>query len=83
MKSTRRKKIKGQGFLEFTFAMMVLMIMIYGLIRVFGWTGVDLTEGRLAHERTLTDGGLSSRQQINPEFYVPTPFNAIWTGFSR
>lgn len=56
--------------------------MIYGIIRVFSWTGTDLAEGRIAHEQRLLNNTMTSMEQIDPYFFTPTPFNAIWNKFS-
>lgn len=44
---------KGQVILEFTFCMIVILIMIYGVIKVFHWAGMDLVERQRAHEAIL------------------------------
>ena len=41
----------GQVTIEFTFCMVVVMLMVYGVIMVFRWTGVDLADRRIAHEK--------------------------------
>ena len=40
--------------LEFTFCMIILFLMMYGIIMVFRWTGVDLGQRQQAHEAVLT-----------------------------
>lgn len=69
----------GQVILEFTFCMIVVLIMIFGVTKVFHWTGRDLVERRMAHDSLLTSGG-SPDQQIDPFFYSPVKMNAIWDG---
>lgn len=44
----------GQALIEFAFCMIVILLMIYGTIMVFRWTGLDLAERRAAHDRSLT-----------------------------
>jgi len=70
---------KGQVILEFTFCMIVILIMIYGVIKVFHWTGIDIVERQRAHETILLED-VSSRDQITPFFYAPVRLNAIWDG---
>jgi hypothetical protein len=84
--STRsRAKSGGQVILEFTFCMIVLFFMIYGVIMVFRWTGVDLAERRRAHMRVLkgsitkdwTDIHDGPIKQIKPYFFDAAPLNAV------
>ena len=71
---------KGQVILEFTFCMIVILIMIYGVIKVFHWAGKDVVERQRAHDAVLLDSDLSPREQIDPRFYAPVKMNAIWDG---
>lgn len=70
---------KGQVILEFTFCMIVILIMIYGVVKVFHWAGEDVVERQRAHDSVLLGGG-SPRDQINPYFYGAADMNAIWDG---
>ncbi len=85
---TARLTSKGQVMLEFTFCMIILFLMMYAIIMVFRWTGLDLGQRRAAHDAQITtaivqrygniaDGPL---KQIDPYFYSPTKMNAVWTG---
>ena len=67
----------GQVIIEFTFCMIIVLLMIYGVTKVFFWAGRDLVERRKAHDNVLTGGG-SPSQQIAPDFYTPVKMNAIW-----
>ncbi len=40
--------------LEFAFCMVVLFLMMYGLIMVFRWVGLDLGQRQQAHDALLT-----------------------------
>jgi len=80
---------KGQVILEFTFCMIVILIMIYGVIKVFHWAGRDLVERQRAHEATLVSdeetrvlwsSRVDPKQQIDPYFYDPIRMDAIWDG---
>lgn len=44
---------QGQIIMEFVFSMMVLLIMLYGTMMVFRWTGIDLGFRRLSHDQML------------------------------
>ena len=70
---------KGQVILEFTFCMIVILIMIFGVIKVFHWTGTDIVERQTAHTTVLLED-VSPREQIDPFFYQPVRMNAIWDG---
>lgn len=45
---------KAQVMLEFTFCMIILFLMMYGIIMVFRWTGVDLAQRQQTHDAVLT-----------------------------
>ena len=47
---------KGQVMLEFAFCMIILFLMMYGIIMVFRWVGLDLGQRQQAHEAVLTAG---------------------------
>ena len=77
------KTIKGQLLMEFTFTMIVILLMFWGVMMIFRWTGMDLAERRIAHEMTLTgniNGRFGPQQQLDPYFYEPISMNAIWRG---
>ena len=76
--------------LEFAFCMIVVFLMIYGIVMILRWTGMDLAERRRAHDVRLTvpiiqeytspgasDGPL---YQVDPYFYSPMKMNAVWKG---
>ena len=74
----REKYTNGQAIIEFTFCMIVIMIMIYGIIEVLRWTGEDIAERRITHQDVLTDAALTPTQQVEPDFYLPTDLDAIY-----
>ena len=74
------EKTTGQASVEFVFAMIAVIFLIYGLVRVFGWAGMDLAERAFVHEQSLTNGELSPQQQLNPDFYRPRRINAVYQG---
>ena len=73
----RRGRKLGQVVIEFTFCLIIVLLMIYGVTKVFIWAGRDLVERRKAHDEILTSD-VSPRQQITPDFYYPVKMNAIW-----
>ncbi|MCA9408363.1 MAG: hypothetical protein H6755_01520 [Candidatus Omnitrophica bacterium] len=78
-----RKKIriinnqKGQAIIEFLFAMIIIMLMIYAMGKIFHWTGADLAARRVKHEEVLMSGS-NPQQQIVTYFDAPLEMNAIW-----
>ena len=92
LKRNSKQRKKAQVIIEFTFSMIIVMLMMFSLIKIFGWTGIDLVERRIGHDTTLRqavnapdytsatigDGPLG---QIDPYFYQPVKMNAIWRGF--
>lgn len=79
---------KGQVILEFTFCMIVIMLMIYGVTKVMIWTGRDFAGRSAAHDQTLYKHfnpdygaiGEGPAEQIDPYFYTPVGMNAIFVG---
>lgn len=45
--------LNGQAAIEFVFCMIIVLLMMYGTIMIFRWSGVDLAERRMAHDKTL------------------------------
>ncbi len=66
---------RAQSTIEFTFTMIVIFVLAYGLIKVFRWAGMDLAERRWALEDVITTGN-SPEEQLSPaEFYRPKRIN--------
>lgn len=72
-------KKRGQVMVEFTFCMVVLFLMMYAVVMVFRWVGLDLGQRQKAHETALT-APVTPLEQIDPYFYTPEPMNAVWMG---
>lgn len=75
--AVRPRGAQGQVVIEFTFCLIIVLLMIYGVTKVFFWAGRDLVERRKAHDALLT-ADAAPPQQINPDFYTPVKMNAIW-----
>lgn len=90
LKPRKNNKLYGQVIIEFTFCMIIVMLMMYSLIKIFRWTGVDLAERRIAHDVTLKSAvtrdysasslGDGPMGQIDTYFYSPIKINAVWRG---
>ena len=65
-------KKKGQVMLEFTFCMIVLFLMMYAIVMIFRWVGLDLGSRQQAHEALLTT-------EIDPNYgdCVTSVFNIV------
>ncbi len=77
----KRNKL-GQSTIEFTFAMTVTLIMLFALLMVFRWVGLDLADRRFTHDRMLSNDALRPEQQLNPDFYKPRKIDAAYRGFN-
>lgn len=79
---------RGQTMAEFTFSLIVILLMIYGLMRIFEWTGKDQAMRRMSHDALITgkvehsydNPGEGPAKQIDPYFHTPIKMNAIWEG---
>lgn len=79
----------GQSTIEFTFAMMVTLVLVYALVMVLRWAGLDLAERRFAHEKLLTttinpitNQEFRPEQQLNPNFYKPRKLETSFRYFN-
>ena len=69
---------RAQSTIEFTFAMVIVLLMIFGIIRIFRWLALDLSDRRIAHDRMLQNTSLSPKQQITPNFYRPRKMETVY-----
>ena len=80
----------GQAMLEFTFAMIMIMLMMYSMMMIFRWVGLSLAERRIDHDTHLTKGvnlGASLDPdlvytdgpviQLDSYFHKPIKMNAV------
>ena len=74
----RRRRISGQSTIEFTFVLIVILFLAYGMIRIFRWAGMDLAERRWANDKVMTDPKLSTEEQLAPDFYRPKRLNSVY-----
>ena len=70
---------KAQSTIEFTFVLIVIFFLSYGLLRIFRWAGMDLAERRWAHEQLLANG-TTAEQQLAPDFYRPKRLHIMFKG---
>ena len=70
---------RAQSTVEFTFAMIVIMFLIYGMVRVFRWVGMDLANRRVAQDSSMTAGNYNALAQLNPDFYRVQSMDSLYT----
>lgn len=53
---SRKKRSSGEGqvLLEFTFSMIIIMLMIYAVVKIFQWAGTDMAGRLIGHEKGFT-----------------------------
>ena len=73
----KTKNFKGQVMVEFTFCMVIILIMLWSMIQIMGWVSRDPVARRQAHYSTLRSGGDVS-DQLSAYFYRPIAMNAVW-----
>lgn len=78
----RQESITGQSLVEFTFAMIVVAFLIYGMIRIFWWAGRDLAMRSWTHDNTLMTLPASHNpaDQLRADFYRVQPMGAVYNG---
>jgi len=77
------KNIKAQSAIEFTFAMIAIMFLIYGMVRVFRWTGLDLAQRRYSQDSSITTTNLvggDPASQLNSDMDSVMPIAAVYRG---
>lgn len=80
------KKKNAQAVIEFTFGMILVLLMVYALMSIFRWNGVSLAERRMAHENVLIanveynfgSAGSSPEKQIDPYFHRSKKVRAVY-----
>jgi len=68
------KNFKAQSTIEFTFAMVVVMFLVYGMVQVFRWAGMDLAQRRYFQDSSITTnpaGDPASQLDFNADFVQP------------
>lgn len=48
----KKKSIKAQSTIEFTFAMVAIALLIFCLIKTFRWVGMDYAQGAYSQEQS-------------------------------
>ena len=79
--------------MEFSFCMIIVLLMIFATMMIFRWTGLDLVQRRTVYEESLvqdaeedyvsrSDGKVDSGpiKQLQTYFSEPMKMNAVWQG---
>lgn len=74
----RRDFRKAQVSIEFTFSVIMALIMLYSVVMILRWAGLDLAERRLSHDQLLIKQNVGPLQQIDPYFHDPIELNATF-----
>lgn len=71
------KHDKAQSIIEFTFAMVIMALLIFGLVRTFQWAGLVLADHRFEHDYSLT---LSQDplEQLSVNYYTPRRIDGVF-----
>ncbi len=68
---------RGQATLEFVVAMIAVMFLLYGMVQVFRWVGMDIAQRRWASNdafnRAMASGNM---EQLKSDVYHPSRINA-------
>ncbi len=75
-------KTAAQSTLEFTFAMIVIVFLIYGMVRVFRWAGMDLAQRRWVQDNSITTNPASGNPeaQLTADATMAQPMAAVYHG---
>lgn len=65
----------AQVTLEFMFAVLIVVLLAIGMIRVFQWAGEDVFRRRSEHEWSLRQGN-NPRAQLQDDFFTSVDINA-------
>jgi hypothetical protein len=71
-----KRRPSGQSIIEFAFAMTGVMLLLYGMVMVFRWVGMDLAERRYDHDKRLI-AGTNTLKQLEPDFHATRSMDAV------
>ncbi len=68
---------RGQSTIEFVFALIAGMFLLYGMVQVFRWVGMDMAQRQYAYNasfnKAMTTG---NTEQLQSVVYRPSRLNA-------
>ncbi len=69
--------MRGQSTLEFIFAMIAAMFLLYGMVQVFRWVGMDMAQRRWAYDDAFNKAMVSGNlEKLRSDAYHPSSINA-------
>ena len=74
---------KAQSTIEFTFAVIAIVFLIYGMVMVFRWAGMDLANRRFVQDNSITTTNLvggDPASQLNSDIDGILPIAAVYRG---
>ena len=77
-----QKNFKAQSTIEFTFAMVAIMFLIYGMIQIFRWAGMDLANRRVIQDSSIINlnGSSDPSAEFNSDLDGALPLTAVYHG---
>ena len=74
--------MKAQSTIEFTFAVVATMFLIYGMVMVFRWAGMDLANRRFAQDNSIQnlDSTGDPASELNSAADYFQPMSAVYRG---
>jgi hypothetical protein len=82
MTAKRSFKTVAQSTIEFTFAVVGIMFLIYGMVMVFRWAGMDLANRRFMQENSIQnlDSSGDPASELNSASDYFQPISAVYRG---
>lgn len=81
----RHRLKKAQASIEMLLALVVVVMMVFSVLKVAAWTGLEMVKVQKDHENKLSTGGNLSAPgaagamgQIDPYFHAPRKIKAAW-----
>jgi hypothetical protein len=72
-----KHKKRAQTILEFSAAMVIVSVILFGMVEVFRWGMMDLAERRYDHDATLKNADNTAEVQLNPNFHQARPMDLL------
>ncbi len=74
------KTREGQATVEFTFAVVIVMLIVYGLIMVFRWVGLTYAERRYSQQESLIIDNAEEQLKDTKGSYRAKHLDAVFKG---
>ncbi len=78
-----RENRKAQSTIEFTFAVVGTMFLIYGMVMIFRWAGMDLANRRYLQDTLITNLDTATgdpASELNSDADYFQPMSAVYHG---